>query len=332
MALDAQDWQRVSVGGLHYVGSIEWSGSGAFDLPVTLVGLERSILVLLSATGQGLTGGMVGVIGLASDALRTYQATLWNNLAPSVVGQTVPIVSYCNPQLSTAWRVHLVNSDPSGAGTAYVFTDTALPERVLATQATPIPSLLIADTVQVGVNHPLPVRPPFVTTYVSDSNGVISLPNAGGRAWWSIDPSASGKLLRLKRVTVAQYAAAATAGEVMLGIYHTTAARVGGAGAGLGVSVNDNDPAASATFAWASGATLFTTDPGATTRVDLFTVPVAAAAPFPAPVVREYALWPDGTESPTSTFTGGFAGLYIASTFTGSPTFTVAVEWTEATS
>ena len=128
-----------AAGNLRYVGSIAVSGSGTATLAVTLAPLERSIVAFYYPVNQG-SGSLTLDILKASGGLFTQSVYLYRNGVPNVLGVgSVPVVGYCNPDLTTAWVVQTDSNDASADGTVYVFADTNLPDAALVSPEQPLP-------------------------------------------------------------------------------------------------------------------------------------------------------------------------------------------------
>ncbi len=180
-----------TAGTLRYVGALAFgSAPGSYNLPVNLVGPERSILVFVKVTGEAIPLGLTAVIGTADDAVRTFEEVLplsGNDIIGS--NSPAPFIGYCNPALSLAWRVHLVVSASPTAGTAYVFTDTAIPERALVNADSPLPVRLMSNS---GATGPLTfvsqgTRRPYDSALVAvpalNVVALVTFPATPGSRW-----------------------------------------------------------------------------------------------------------------------------------------------------
>ena len=172
-------------GNLRYIGALPYAGVGTFDLPITLLGNERSILAFIRAGGG--SSSIIAVIGTQSDNLRTFEDLIaFRSNDPGVA------VGYANPAISLAWRVHISSSAAAENGTVYVFTDTALPERALTTFNAPLPVQTVVPYNGVslatsGFPQRIGAKAPYDSTILSapavNVQAIVTFPATAGVSW-----------------------------------------------------------------------------------------------------------------------------------------------------
>lgn len=170
----------------------------------------------------------------------------------------------------------------------------------------------------------------YLAHYTVDNNGATAPPTSTPKAWFTLNAGAS-LVIRVRRLLISQdTVATTTAGSLLLGLYRTTSAPVGGT-VQTPRPFDPGDAAAGATAASVDNS-VFTSDPTSVGRLALFSLPVAVAYPTPPPFELRFGDQP-GTKSlviPAGTSNGLALLLISANAFGGTPKFTISFEFTEA--
>lgn len=224
MAIDAQDWTRVSAGGLRSLGTVAWNGNGTFTQTVALLPTERTIVMFTQEAVRGTgTANIALTVGVTAGGLQSYNHALVSN-GIGYAGRTqgaVPSTAYAPAQISLNWDVSvIVSSNAGGSGLVYLFADTALPERALYNPFS-------SDYVPVSIGSPLvpPANPDQPGNQLSvrrhgaapyDFQGAsgpaagaqasVTLTGTAGLRWvlddllWTIDNTAAGAARALAQI------------------------------------------------------------------------------------------------------------------------------------